>query len=372
MTNDVAPSPGTPINSAYPEGFPALSSLSFVALSWVVLNQFRDHLGLHAGTLSGIVAKGYLGAQLFFVVSGFLLCHVYSTHSEQGRFNHGSFVWNRVARTYPLHLAMIGVMAAIYLLGRVSGSRFDDQPFDFMALPANLALIHAWGVLPTVSWNFPSWLISADFFALLIFPLTARLALPGLRPLVLAVAAPVALFVVMFQIAAARGVLFTDMTAQIGALQTIPAYVWGAALYRLHRTGLIRPTLATIAAVVAGLWVIVSASWRLSDLAIWPAFGLLILGLAGRRDHERAPPGSAFSKMAGHVALSVYLVYLPVDILYFHAAARVFGTPTGAYAWAIWAGVFPVILATGAFAYWTIERPTWRWLSAHDPFRPTG
>ena len=35
-----------------------LVGLQFVALAWVVLNQFRFHLNLHAGDHSGLVFKG--------------------------------------------------------------------------------------------------------------------------------------------------------------------------------------------------------------------------------------------------------------------------------------------------------------------------
>ncbi len=363
MRDKVAQRPEPLINSAYPEGFPALSALSFVALGWVVLNQFRDHLGLHAGERIGLVGKGYLGAELFFVLSGFLLCHVYSTASERGQFNYGSFVWNRVARTYPLHVAMIGLMAGIYLAARATGSPFSARAFDPWALPANFTLLHAWGVLPTVSWNFPSWLISADFFAVLVFPLTARLALNWSGSLILALAAPVALFVALFEIADARGVLFTDMTAQIGGLQTIPAYLWGAALYRLHRAYPMGARTSFILAIAAGGWIVAAALFRTSDLAIWPAFGVLVLGLASLGKAENSFQGANLPRVLGQVALSMYLVYLPVDILYFHGIAKLLGTPTGAMAWLAWVGVFPAILIAGALAYWSVERPTWRWLT---------
>jgi hypothetical protein len=46
----------------------SLAFASFAALWWVVVNQFRDHLGLELGARSGLVAKGYLGADLFLVI----------------------------------------------------------------------------------------------------------------------------------------------------------------------------------------------------------------------------------------------------------------------------------------------------------------
>jgi len=43
---------------------PLLSGAQFLAIAWIVLNQFRHHLGLEAGARSGLVAKGYLGLRL--------------------------------------------------------------------------------------------------------------------------------------------------------------------------------------------------------------------------------------------------------------------------------------------------------------------
>jgi peptidoglycan/LPS O-acetylase OafA/YrhL len=70
----------------------------------------------------------------------------------------------------------------------------------------------------------------------------------------------------------------------------------------------------------------------------------------------------------GQAAYSIYLVYLPVDIVYFHGVERLIGTPTGALAWAVWAGVFPVILVAGVAAHQLIAKPAAAWLARHAPF----
>ena len=72
-------------DSRYPATIAPLIGLQFIALAWVVLNQFRFHLGLHAGDRSGLVFKGYLGAELFLVLTGFLICHLYASASGGGR-----------------------------------------------------------------------------------------------------------------------------------------------------------------------------------------------------------------------------------------------------------------------------------------------
>ena len=61
---------------AYPQELKPLTSLRFIAAFWVLLYHFKDHLGLDLGRF-GLVAHGYLGVDLFFILSGFILAHVY-------------------------------------------------------------------------------------------------------------------------------------------------------------------------------------------------------------------------------------------------------------------------------------------------------
>jgi peptidoglycan/LPS O-acetylase OafA/YrhL len=354
------------LTTAYPAEIRPLISLRFIALAWVVLNQFRFHLGLHAGDRSGLVFKGYLGAALFFVLAGFLATHALATQRAQGRFRYGPFLWTRLIRTYPVHLAMIAMMALLMIAARVTGASLPAAVFDWRGLFANLALVQAWGTVPTVSWNFPSWLISAEWFGYIALPVTAWIALKRLNP-ILVIALSFGLFVLGVEVEAARGFLFTDMTAQIGALQTVPAFLLGAGLYALGRRWSLPRGWSGFTAGVAGAWIVAAALLRLNDLFIWPAFGALVFGLAETAKTEKPALTWAPLPWLGHVAYSIYLVYLPVDIVYFHGVERLIGTPTGALAWAVWAGVFPVILVAGIAAHMLIAKPAAAWLGRHAP-----
>lgn len=346
----------------------ALQGLGFLAIAWVVLNHFRDHLGLQAGASFGLVAKGYLGAALYFVLAGFLIAREYVHRQASVGFNYPSFLWRQMAGLYPLHLLALAAMVVLWAAGRASGAHFDPAPFKTADLPANLLLIQAWGVLPTVSWNFPSWFVSALWFAFLTFPVTAWLAFRPIRPPALAVLAAVVLFVIVFEIANRLGTLFTDMTAQIGALQTVPAFLYGAALYRLSQTDAVRRRWAAGIALASAAWIVVASILRLSDLMIWPAFGPLVLGLAAMGQGVAPSTLHRASRVLGAMSISMFLVYLPVDIIYFHAIERLFGTLSGGQAWLAWCGVFPVVFLAAVAAYFLVARPAARWLRNHDPF----
>jgi len=66
-----------------PANIKPLTSLRFFAAIWVVMFHYWPHLAV-TGT-PALVAKGYLGVECFFVLSGFILCHVYLPAFEARR-----------------------------------------------------------------------------------------------------------------------------------------------------------------------------------------------------------------------------------------------------------------------------------------------
>jgi hypothetical protein len=81
----------------YPSDIRPLTSLRICAALWVLVYHFRNHLDLGLERF-GLAAKGYLGVDLFFILSGFILSHVYTRAWAERRFNYGSFLWARLAR----------------------------------------------------------------------------------------------------------------------------------------------------------------------------------------------------------------------------------------------------------------------------------
>src|SRR4051794_2329668 len=144
-----------------------LTSLRFFAAYWVVLFHYWPKLAV--SFTPAFVQKGYLGVELFFTLSGFILCHVYLTSVGEGRFHYGSFLWARLARVYPLHLATLAGMGLMALAALAAGFRIDPNILSWKALPANVLMVHAWGFAPVAGWNHPSWSISAEWFAYLSF-----------------------------------------------------------------------------------------------------------------------------------------------------------------------------------------------------------
>jgi peptidoglycan/LPS O-acetylase OafA/YrhL len=109
------------------------------------------------------------GVPFFFVLSGFILTYAYARLDEAGTRR---FFVARFARLWPVHATtlLLSILYVAFGYGRL-------PPFDTLtALPANLAMMHAW--VPVAysyySWNTPSWSISTELGFYVLFPLLVR------------------------------------------------------------------------------------------------------------------------------------------------------------------------------------------------------
>jgi peptidoglycan/LPS O-acetylase OafA/YrhL len=140
------------------ERLDALTGLRFVAAAMIVVH--------HSRVLRIPVPPYALdhGVSLFFVLSGFILAHVYPRLDDWASVR--TFLMLRVARIWPAH-------AFTLALAVVVGATVLSTPFDGPKFLANLLMVHAW--IPSTPWYFsfnaPSWSISAEFFFYLAFPL---------------------------------------------------------------------------------------------------------------------------------------------------------------------------------------------------------
>jgi peptidoglycan/LPS O-acetylase OafA/YrhL len=110
-----------------------------------------------------------LFVDLFFVVSGFVIARQYF-----GRVNDagsiGRFLWRRLARIYPLHLATLAFYLALAGALHFGAARTDNPArYPLSDLPAQFLLLHAF-VGERLTFNFPSWSLSAEMFCYLLFP----------------------------------------------------------------------------------------------------------------------------------------------------------------------------------------------------------
>jgi peptidoglycan/LPS O-acetylase OafA/YrhL len=356
MTAPVQPDAAPP---HAPADLRPLTALRFVAAAWVVLYACWPHLDV--GFTPHLAAKGYLGVELFFVLSGFILCHVYLEAVGTRRFGYGSFLWARLARVYPLHLAtLVGVIALAVAAG-AAGIVMEARVVDWASLPANLLMLHAWGLAPQAAFNHPSWSISAEWFAYLAFPLfgTAAWALRD-RPWAAVAGAAAFLMALYAGFQALAGFPLTEATIRWGALRIVPCFVLGCALYLVHRRGGVqRPGLL---AALAGVLIVLTASVQAWDGAIVLLGGALILAL-GSLDNARAGfLASRFAVWLGEISYALYMVLVPWTLVAVNLAARITGAEDKKLALPVWLAVVVGAVVVAAVAHHLIEKPARTWL----------
>jgi peptidoglycan/LPS O-acetylase OafA/YrhL len=342
----------TPVQT--PADLRPITALRFGAAIWVAIYTFWENLA-GAGR-SGLVDKGYLGVELFFVLSGFILSHVYLQAAGEKQFSYRGFLWARIARVYPLHLATligVGLLAAAAL---IAGMSVDGNVLSWPALPANLLMLHAWGLAPVAGWNHPSWSISAEWFAYLCFPLFA-FVFWRLRdkPVAAVVGAAAFLTVLYFVFEQVAGFPLTEATFRWGALRIVPCFALGCALYLVYRKAPLKAPWTASAASFALM--ILSAALGLWDGITVLFAGALILSLASLPNARAGVLASKPAVYLGEISYSVYMVCVPWKLLSINLAAKLTDAPDKQLHIFVWLAILALLPVVAAVSYHLVERP---------------
>lgn len=123
-----------------------------------------------------VIRNAYLFVDYFFVLSGFVIAHRYSA-SISNRAAYFRFAIVRLGRVYPLHLAVLAVFVAFELLRLMVPALRGDGAAPFSdgnsvgELINSLLLLNGIGMDVRLTWNSPSWSISAEVWTYLLFGL---------------------------------------------------------------------------------------------------------------------------------------------------------------------------------------------------------
>lgn len=150
--------------------------------SWHWYPELRPYLDVFR-----IFGLGNLATSVFFILSGFLLTHVYLSGRSSRKIDTEAFFSARLSTIYPLHIAGIVLTVPKLALAAwsagglmVAVSEFSDAQRAMtageigFALLSHLTLSHAWLLdFNYLLFNFPSWSLSALMFFYLLFPYVA-------------------------------------------------------------------------------------------------------------------------------------------------------------------------------------------------------
>jgi peptidoglycan/LPS O-acetylase OafA/YrhL len=339
-----------------------LTSLRFWAALWVVLYHYRPYLGAEAVGW-GVLGKGYLAVDFFFMLSGFILAHVYRGQLKAGTYSHGGFVLKRVARIYPMHVATLAVFVAVGLLAPMAGLSLDyPQRYDLNQLPPAIFLVHAW-IGAGEQFNFPSWSISAEFFAYLCFPLVMFLARWPRLMLALGVVAVFGWYVLAIPLAGGVSTHVNDW--QI--MRIMPEFLLGAGLREIM-SGVSVPILRmkhatyVMLAIVLALAALNAPDW----LMLIALATLLVAGAERARSDVAGVLEKPFAVYLGDISYALYMVHIIVAMAFFKVADALVGRADHTTVTSLAVGVVAVTAAiiAAAISDRIIERPGRRLISS--------
>jgi peptidoglycan/LPS O-acetylase OafA/YrhL len=114
------------------------------------------------------ITSGWLWVDFFFVLSGFILCYVYSDNFKDSlsAANYWKYIKARFARVYPLHFfTMIWcLICALVIISNAKGIHpFYWGMFDPMTAIPSLCLTKKLGLTSGEPLNTPSWSVSTEW-----------------------------------------------------------------------------------------------------------------------------------------------------------------------------------------------------------------
>ncbi len=358
----------------------ALTSLRGIAALIIVIHHFSYYalpqLGVLLSSYTYFFANGYLSVDLFFILSGFVMTHVYLDRFDSGvsKSSYWQYLRARFARIYPLHLFTLLVLVALQSIELIllSNPAAFTGKFNLTALFANVFLLQAFALnCPPLFWcdtfwNEPAWSISVEFVIYCIFPFillkisSTNLKTNG-RIYLLALIAD--LILIGFTHNNLDNIIGIPSIARCGL-----ECILGIITYKFYQKYQDRqsPNLDLVAIVAIGL--IMHTNWGdklrgVHDWAILPAFSLLILSISNPTTRWRARLiNSPFLLYLGTISYSIYMVHWCLAIIlksvWLHKFNLVFGSNLTGLESVFVLGLFiPIVLLSGSLTYRFIELP---------------
>lgn len=310
---------------------------------------------------STFLNHGYIAVDLFFILSGFVMALVHG-QDFQNNFTlkaYKSFLFKRIARIYPLFFVVLTITLTLYYF---NPERIPDK-VDSLTVPhimENYLLIQSWGF--GKSYVQPSWSISTEFFAYLLFPVLSFLALYQSRK----VAAVIAF--TAFCMTLLLPVLFSGAKSNLNLdfwngetlaplLRCVAEFTLGILCYRVYSSGSsnllsnkVWPTFVLAIAISSLLFI------NNTDFLIILLLPPFILSLTSENRLSRLMGGKPIHWL-GLTSYSIYMVHGLV--FYFRedgqAVLEHLHIPH-AYSVSL-AMSFPAIILAGALTYYFIEKP---------------
>lgn len=324
-----------------------ITALRGIAALYVVVFHFKKNFAYDIADVplfGAVFNSGYMAVDLFFILSGLIMTHVYGPSLLERRFSYGNFIRKRLARLYPMHLVSLLAVVLLFIIGSMVGTHDGLEGPDARYFWQNLLMVHGFGTTGDLTFNYPSWSISAEMGAYLLFPLFFTLLMPFGRKAVI----PAALFALTcFLIASPFFHLSEQMTW--GILRIMPEFALGVGM----GMWLINPNRYAWSMTLGGASLFIVS--RVAGLGEIPSIiGLAIL--VGGCFTARASVHPVLLYL-GRISFSIYMTHALVGMVGFAVLEKLFSFPgDSAAAWG-WVPMLGATLITASLAHHLIEEP---------------
>ncbi|GAB4039120.1 acyltransferase family protein [Spirosoma jeollabukense] len=323
------------------------------------------------------IRKGYLWVDFFFLLSGFIMVHVYG-HSFSAISNlhlFKRFMWARFARIYPLHLFSFLCMVSFYFWYKATNTltAFDHQLYNLNAIPTNLFLIHGLGVHTFLSWNAPSWSISTEWWMYVLFPLLMlffQKTTPGKRlgMLWFIIAGYLFISYYLHPLSMAKSpypdltrVNSIDVTYDYGFVRCFFGFLFGMLIYDLYKIKWLYATLKS-----SLLWmglvalIFITLSIHIPDMITVLLFAAIVLMSAYNSGAANVLLNLRPLVWLGDISYSLYLMHLPIMyflLIYIKRFPSITFSASMPVLWLYSFAYITIVLLISALTYNVIELP---------------
>lgn len=167
MTSNPAPQDTTSARPAFEAyrntvHFGSLNGLRFLCILAVLWH--HGGVWTQIGAQTGILARGFLGVDIFFVLSGFLITTLLLREEDRnGHYSLKGFYWRRALRIIPVYFLLV-TLSAVYFIGVKGQTQYLELlPFYYLFL-SNFLITD----MPLLA---PTWSLSVEEQYYLIWPL---------------------------------------------------------------------------------------------------------------------------------------------------------------------------------------------------------
>lgn len=289
---------------------------------------YHLHTTSHIEQLN-FIRHSHLFVDFFFVLSGFVIAHAYGDRLGTMR-EAATMVWRRLGRLWPLHLAILSafvalefaipVAAKLLAVERSAQFAFDPETAaQTRAIPTNILLLHGLGLHDRLTWNQPSWSISAEFWTYVLY---GAIVIAARR---WAVVVSLALLVLALGALAVLSDRYLAVDHDYGFLRCLAGFLVGSivhAVVRQKRVQLGLPTVIEVAAVTAVVVFVTTAGRTPLEFAAPFVFAVVVWLFAQEQGKLSAVLKSPPFAMLGLISYSIYMVHSLVITL-IHRSATV-------------------------------------------------